>query len=368
MRYEAVFDSYNYWWGGRERTITAHTSTLTMTRRAATLAFRLVRRNKKTRWSRTFRSEAAARASFSTLERALIGAGFRLKDGEDIKLPTPDPLESWKSACYGAEGDDARLVYADVLTERRDPRGELIVAQSRAEDDESGVQIAARLLTTHRALFLGPLIGREERLCATWRRGFVDSIVLSPDIAGYDADRVGLLVDVLTHPSGELLRELTLGIDTTELDSKVKSVSEVIAVLAALAPQGLEELTVQSAVSRRNEPSAGDVSTLLGSLPRLTSFFADGVEVTMTYAFEAPTLVRLRLAGPFNEASAATLIASALPRLEQLELRTPTPLSAMSRIALSERFGSRLLLETGDVREPPTILAPNPDDYYDNWW
>src|SRR5262245_20453860 len=89
MRYEATFYGYEVWWYGRARDIPTRTSTLTLTRRGDTLAFRLVRRNRKTRWARTFESTALAEQASIRLERALIGAGYKLIDGEDIKLPPP---------------------------------------------------------------------------------------------------------------------------------------------------------------------------------------------------------------------------------------------------------------------------------------
>lgn len=359
MRYEATFYGYDFWWNGRERTVPTRTSTLTMTRRGEALAFRLVRRNKKTRWTRLFESTVAAERAAIRLDRALQGAGYKLLDGEDIKLPPPDPLETWKRACFGSEGDDARLVYADLLTERRDPRGELIVAQANAETDQSAVLVADRILQAHRATFLGPLDGTTEQF--TWRRGFVDALVLDSAMMERDlfnSDRTSLLVDVITHPSGELLRELTMSIDAPAV---ARAVSDVVVMLAALAPQGLETLTLRLGMSRRNQVALlGDLTPVLDLLPRLETLTAEGIDVTLASPFIAPSLTNLVLDGKLDDASCESLAHATIPKLERLVLRGPE-VSRQSRDALHAKFGSRLELEVASERIPPP--APPDDDY-----
>jgi uncharacterized protein (TIGR02996 family) len=371
MRYEATFFGYDFWWNGRERTVPTRTSTLTMTRRGDTLAFRLVRRNKKTRWARTFGSTVEAEQASIRLERALQGAGYKLLDGEDIKLPPRDPLEKWKAACFGSEGsegDDARLVYADFLTERRDPRGELIVAQANAEDDQNAVLVAERILQSHRATFLGPLDGSIEPGQLTWRRGFFDTLVLDSALMDrelFDSDRTSLLVDVITHPSGELLRELIMSIDAPSSPPAVaRAVSDVVAMVAALAPQGLEALTLRLGMSRRNQVAMlGDLTPVLALLPRLQTFKAEGIDVTLASPFIAPSLTDLVLDGKVDDLTCESLVCATIPKLERLVLRGPE-ISRQSRDRLNAKFGSRLEFEVASERIPPPA-----DDYGDgDYW
>jgi uncharacterized protein (TIGR02996 family) len=365
MRYEATFFGYEFWWNGRERSVPTRTSTLTMTRRGEWLAFRLVRRNKKTRWARSFGSTALAEQAAIRLERALQGAGYKLLDGEDIKLPPPDPLEKWKVQCFGSEGDpggdDARLVYADFLSERRDPRGELIVAQANAEEDQSAVHVAERILQAHRATFLGPIDGAIENHQFTWRRGFVDTLVLDSAMMErerFDSDRTSLLVDILTHPSGELLRELTMSIDAPAV---ARAVSDIVVMIGALAPQGLETLTLRLGMSRRNQVALlGDLTPVLDLLPRLKTLTAEGIDVTLASPFISPSLTDLVLDGKLDDASCESLVHATIPKLERLVLRGPE-ISRQSRDALNAKFGSRVEFEVASERIPPP--AP-PDDYY----
>lgn len=84
--------------------------------------------------------------------------------------------------------DDApRLIYADWLDERDDPRGEFIRVQCRlatmARDDERSLpleQLERRLLEGHQDVWLGtlrPLLARW-----TFRRGFLDKVAVAPSV------------------------------------------------------------------------------------------------------------------------------------------------------------------------------------------
>jgi uncharacterized protein (TIGR02996 family) len=99
------------------------------------------------------------------------------------------------AAIRAAPDDDApRLVYADWLIERGDPRGELIQVQCALARRPDDATLAARqrvLLTRHRAAWTQhlPIWARES---ATFERGFVTSCVVPDEarlLAGEDALR-----------------------------------------------------------------------------------------------------------------------------------------------------------------------------------
>lgn len=84
------------------------------------------------------------------------------------------------------DDDDARLIYADWLVARGDPKGEFIHAQCRSagatwrrpgrwltlpESELAALQ--QELLKKHEKQWVGPLYGRIQPV---WRRGFIDSI------------------------------------------------------------------------------------------------------------------------------------------------------------------------------------------------
>jgi uncharacterized protein (TIGR02996 family) len=350
MRYETTQYGYVLWRRGREVWTPTRTAAFTLTRRGTMLAMRLVRRGKKIRWTQSHDSVAAAERARLRIHNAILGSGFKFLDGEDIKLPEPDPLKAWRDACIGAEGDDARLVYADLLTERCDARGELIVAQARAEgsyDDLSKLTVADRLMKQQHVAFLGPLADRAERGHVHWRRGFVDSLILERD---YEAERdddfdiEGLLVAGLTHPSGALVRELTLGLDPVADEVPRKPMREVVALLCALAPPALEVLTLRSA--RYQGASIGDITPIFESLPRLTTMTVEAREITFS-ALDAPMLEELTLDGPLSEMAleALTMTPVSCPRLERLAITSSTSIPPAIMSDLRRTFGSRLSLQ-----------------------
>lgn len=82
------------------------------------------------------------------------------------------------AAIYEHPDDDGpRLVYADWLQERGDPRGEFIALQVRGELDAAGAKRERELLKQHGKAWLGPL-AKVLNSEVTWRRGFpVNGIV-----------------------------------------------------------------------------------------------------------------------------------------------------------------------------------------------
>lgn len=133
-----------------------------------------------------------------------------------------------------APDDDApRLVLADWLSERGDPRGELIQLQLRAASLEAGgernkVRAAEnKLLEAHRATWLGPIADRVEK--AEFRRGFVAMVRMTArawiaqaqavlEVAPlidelelvFGDDERGLGADVFARPELRRVRSLSL--------------------------------------------------------------------------------------------------------------------------------------------------------------
>ncbi|MCB9674899.1 MAG: TIGR02996 domain-containing protein [Alphaproteobacteria bacterium] len=77
------------------------------------------------------------------------------------------------AAVYANPDDDAaRLVYADALTQRGDPRGELIGLQLLAKPAAAQKKRAEELLQSHRLGWLGPLAPIFDARDLTFERGF----------------------------------------------------------------------------------------------------------------------------------------------------------------------------------------------------
>jgi hypothetical protein len=149
--------------------------------------------------------------------------------------------------------DDAVLVFGDWLQSIGDPRGELIITQTRMEDaafEERTrlVDVEQKLLANHRARFL------PERLEGTpvWRRGFVHRLVID-STTGIDPTT---LARAFAHPSFRLLRELAVELQwsrviTVNLPSPLPDTLRAIELGSAD-----EELLGDGRCSRRGCPSS----------------------------------------------------------------------------------------------------------------
>jgi len=101
----------------------------------------------------------------------------------------------------------ARLVYADWLTERGDPRGDLIAvgaALRERPDDPRLRDREARLLAEHRSHFLGQLPDDPELFRARFHLGWLDEVHIGPE------ETRDSLAELATLESARFLRTLTV--------------------------------------------------------------------------------------------------------------------------------------------------------------
>jgi uncharacterized protein (TIGR02996 family) len=108
-------------------------------------------------------------------------------------------------------------VYGDWLSERGDPRGELIATQLAAEDkSELMRREALRVFAKHRDTFLGKLGSMIAADAFTWRAGFIHRALLTPnallveDGARVAASLAHVVEELLAHPSGRFLMDLAV--------------------------------------------------------------------------------------------------------------------------------------------------------------
>jgi len=127
------------------------------------------------------RLRAATRPAMSATQRAELTARLAAfaTPAPEVTRPAAD-LAALLAECLANPDDDApRLVYADALLERADPRGELIQLQLRAEQappPEADVKRAAAIQRKHEKAWLGDLT-RITKL-RVFRRGFLDECML----------------------------------------------------------------------------------------------------------------------------------------------------------------------------------------------
>jgi uncharacterized protein (TIGR02996 family) len=145
--------------------------------------------------------------------------------------------------------DPARFqVYADLLTEIGDERGELISVQLLLENTPDDAELEAReakLLAAHEPEWLGPLAFiNPKHLGITWRRGFLSQVRVGPPLElseSPDFDRVAVLEALLELPCADLLRGLTITPTGVEHPEPFQDCIEALAT--AHVPRTLESLT-----------------------------------------------------------------------------------------------------------------------------
>jgi uncharacterized protein (TIGR02996 family) len=103
------------------------------------------------------------------------------------------------------EDDGPRLIYADALEDRGDPRGELIRLQCQLDRLEQGDsqgpalrQRAHALLRQHRGSWLG-FLGEGSDTCWRFRRGFLDEVCLEAAVFLHRAGELFRLAPLLRH-------------------------------------------------------------------------------------------------------------------------------------------------------------------------
>jgi uncharacterized protein (TIGR02996 family) len=170
-----------------------------------------------------------------------------------------------------ANPDDlsAYLVYSDWLSEKGDPRGELIAVQAKLAETPNDAALKAteaKLLGDNATTWLGDLAGKtDEDLAVTWRLGFVDAVRIGPPIDKYgasDLDFPETIAKILALPSGQFIRELVVG--AMQYDDYPTSWQGCIdALVEHGTPKALTRLEF-------NRGGMWDISsTELGSLPAL---------------------------------------------------------------------------------------------------
>jgi len=163
----------------------------------------------------------------------------------------------------------AYLVYSDWLSERGDPRGELIAIQAKLKERPGDVALEAtqaKLMADNGVDWLGPLVGKgDDDVAVRWHLGFLDSVRLGPPLDEHMTSELvspETIEQLVKLPGIALLRELIVG--SIDYDDYPTSWDGCIDALAAHGvPAGLERLEF-------NRGGTWDISsTELGNLSPL---------------------------------------------------------------------------------------------------
>ncbi len=269
---------------------------------------------------RKFVSADHAAVQYGKLIAAKQAEGWELAAAAALKKAVTleiEPIELELEAAIVANpyDRDAYAAYGDWYRAQNHPRGELIALQLAADDDRKIAEATKRHLARHKAQLLGPLekyegLGTESPL--RWSFGFIHAIDLN--IEGDSVDLGELVREVVAHPSGRFLADVTIR------DVRQEAIE---AALAALRPETLCSLKlVTTARLERIDVIAK------APLRRLVLKLHDGPsnEVLETLARIRPTIedVHLRLAATRDQWPAlAPLFARADLEIKKLAIRAP---------------------------------------------
>ena len=141
---------------------------------------------------------------------------------------------------HEAPGDTAaRLVYADWLLERDEPRGELIHLQCKGELDAREQQRERGLLRAHAKRWLGPISAITDVRSRDWDRGFLRGVRLENGHFQEIRDAVG-------HPEWRMVRALDASCNVRASELVVGPVMHELHTLTRLHPENLAGLAMSS--------------------------------------------------------------------------------------------------------------------------
>jgi uncharacterized protein (TIGR02996 family) len=284
----------------------------------------------RTRWGRIgsegqekeedFDSRTEARKEYDKLIASKVKKGYKPVAEERVPKSASNP-ELEAAILKDPEGVDGYLVYGDWLQAQGDVRGELVALQAAQLQGESSRhhQEEKVLLEKHKEALLGEVAEHLEYVQLTWHLGFLKSARVAVE---YDAEvEMGeLLPALLSSPSARFLRELTVGLASSEGENDY---DDVIKVIARSAPRTLRSLFIGDFTSDETELSwsnMGNAAPLWKALPGLREVKLRSGSMTLG-TLELPECRRFVVeTGGLSRASMKSIAQATWPRLEVLEV------------------------------------------------
>ncbi|QSQ16321.1 TIGR02996 domain-containing protein [Myxococcus landrumensis] len=214
---------------------------------------------------------------------------------------------------------DTYLVYGDWLQAQGDPRGELIALHHARTE-------ASEFIHKHQRQLLGDELAgalQSRALELDWELGFIRAARVSPHSPIAEARVRQLVRELLRHPSGRFLRELSVG-----GISDVGMVSSYEAVTRLIVREGGSRTlqTLAYHVKQANEDETycairlRDVSALYAVLPRLRSLDLRGIHARLG-DIDLPELREFTLqTWDLSRSGCDSLLKAKWPKLERMEV------------------------------------------------
>lgn len=281
--------------------------------------------------SEAFDDEDLAEEAFDERVLALLKSGFKLiAEEEGLR----EQLE--RRVIQNPEAMDERRIFADLLIDEQDPRGELLAMQiqleTKPEDEMLRGQINA-YMKAHREALVGNFSELlEEGLQVRWRLGYIESATFRSKIGG--ADQIGQwptealaeqLKTFLEHPSTRFLR--TLSIEQVRSDwGDEACLDPIVEVIAETAGpfDALQHVELLPSRGKRHVRGAvrwrlNGASALLCRLPALKSL-SIGADTLSVGPLKRSEVCALRVEYGVCPEVMQRLAATAWPQLESLDL------------------------------------------------
>ncbi len=235
----------------------------------------------------------------------------------------------------------AYAVLSDWLQEQGCPRGQLMSLQLNGKEEQAKVFIASRTqyflgeLAEHQLVHDAGYNNAQSSLRTTeqnlewekthreaflWRLGYIDRVRLSHDIYSdsvYQGKTAALLEQVLSHPSGQFVREFSF---QSNGDPNEDDLQDLIDVLAQKAPATTQKITFGDNIDQISWHHTGNLDALWQRVPNLKILEIE------TGSFEvgnmiAPKLERaLFITGGLSMSCGQSLAEAQLPAIRHLEI------------------------------------------------
>ncbi|HEU0030176.1 MAG TPA: WGR domain-containing protein [Kofleriaceae bacterium] len=291
-----------------------------------------------------FGSRADAMKEHDRLVAEKTRKGYVAKGGGGATAAAPATTsnpELEKAIDANPYDEDAYSVYADWLQDQGDPRGELIALFLGKKDKQ-----AKALIQKQKAYFLGPLAEHQQTYdgedtdAFTWKYGFIHALRLSHDHYANDEWKgrlVDVLDEVLRHPSGRFLTEITFVFNN---DPNESTLQPLIDLLAKRAPKTIRKLffgdyqycgpfgPTATGNTEISWYSIGKLGKLWKAVPKLQTLIVQGGSSVsaMGPGFELGTLelpeaerIEIRTGG-LEKKNVNAIHSAKLPKIEHLEI------------------------------------------------
>lgn len=244
----------------------------------------------------------------------------------------------------------ARLVYADWLQSKGDPRGDLIVLQHRIYEEGTTPALAeavSEIIAAHRAHFFGDLALFGDYLQLDWFMGFIQRARIGWNAASLDAECSiqSLVHDLLTHPSGRFLEELEVG--TLVGDHHEMCFDDITAIALETGPHPhVRRVSLgDPAITNYRVTWISNAAELFHGLPNLTSLELGLGRVSFKDARMVPLTELVWKHPELDQTALGPLLDRTFPKLTRLEL------------GVEPSYGAIYLEEAGAAFQPECLPA-----------